>query len=442
MHTVRTDDRVGHRCKQTDQEGIAMAVKSAPLPLGDRPDRDESHPLTLSVVIPALNEEGGIADIIQRLEATEPALAAVGVTHLELIVVDDGSSDQTAEIAAGFATVRLIRHVGNRGYGAAIKTGFARATGDLLAFLDADGTYPPERLPALCRVALEQQADVVVGSRRSGADSQMPFVRRIGNFIWSNLVSLVGNKRVADPASGMRVLRQSALEHLYPLPDGLHFTPVMSTRAVHEGLKVVELPIAYRERMGRSKLSVVRDGTRFLATIISTSLEYNPVRVLGVAGLSALAVAVGILLAVLWLRLHGVAQLEAWGVFGLFSALVLAVAGVSVFSLGATFNYLVSLFHRRPIRQGLFGRPLFDPPVDRHFGWLGAVTGLGGMLLAGSSLALGVSGWDLSRLWFWLLVSALLVLIGLQLVISWVLARVLERLSQRDVRIRAEFGER
>jgi glycosyltransferase involved in cell wall biosynthesis len=384
----------------------------------------------LSVVIPALNEENGIADIVRRVESTRASLRAAGVEHLEIIVVDDGSQDRTAEVVAGFPMVRLLRHPVNRGYGAAIKTGFAHARGDLVAFLDADGTYPPERFADLCRAAREQAADVVVGSRRSGAASQMPLVRRLGNFLWSNLVTLVGNQRVADPASGMRVLRREALGRLHPLPDGLNFTPVMSTRAVHEGLRVVEIPIVYSERVGRSKLSVVHDGTRFLTTIVSTSLEYNPVRVLGLIGLAALGGAGVIGLLVLALRLQGVTRLDIWGIFGLFAALVLAVAGVSIFALGATFNYLVSLVRRRPVRQGLFGRPLFATPLDRGFGWLGLVVGLAGAGLGGLTLLLGLWGeWDIARLWFWLLVSALCILVGLQLTISWVVMRVLERMS-------------
>jgi glycosyltransferase involved in cell wall biosynthesis len=391
--------------------------------------------VTLSVVIPALNEEEGIADIVRRVLAAGPSLTDVGVDALEIIVVDDGSRDRTPEIVEGFGgPVRLIRHPVNRGYGAAIKTGFAQAKGELLAFLDADGTYPPEQFAALCRVALTPQVDVVVGSRRSGAASEMPLVRRVGNLIWSNLVSLIGNQRVADPASGMRVLRQSALHQLYPLPDGLNFTPVMSTRAVHEGLKVVEVPIAYKERVGRSKLSIVRDGTRFLTTILWTAMEYNPVRVLGLVGIAALGVAGLIGVALLLLRLQGVTHLGPLGVFGVFAALVLSVAGVSIFCLGATFNYLVSLFHRRPIRQGLFGRPLFAAPLDRHFGWLGVLALVGGLVLGGSVLGLGLSGWDVARLWFWLLVSALIGMVGLQLVISWTVMRVLERLSQQEER--------
>ncbi len=397
-------------------------------------------PVTLTVVIPALNEEAGIAEIIERVEAVRPALLDVGVSDLEIIVVDDGSSDRTASVAATCHSVRVVRHGVNRGYGAAIKTGFCHGRGELLAFLDADGTYPPESLAALCRSALEQEADVVVGSRRSGGQSQMPLLRRVGNFVWSNLVSLIGNRHVADPASGMRVLRRSTLMRLYPLPDGLHFTPVMSTRAVHEGLTVIEMPIAYSERVGRSKLSIVRDGTRFLTTIVWTSLEYNPVRILGLLGLAALGIAGVIGLWITGLRLQGVTLLGAGGAFSVFAAVVLAVVGVSLFTLGATFNYLVSLFRRRPVRQGLFGPPLFGTPLERQFGWLGLLTGLGGAVLGSASVALSVSqGWDIARLWLWLLVSALLVLVGVQLVISWILMRVLEALSQRQMRIDEEL---
>ncbi|MCP4185872.1 MAG: glycosyltransferase family 2 protein, partial [Hyphomicrobiales bacterium] len=239
----------------------------------------------LSIVIPALNEEDGIADIIERILAIKEPLARVGVADMELIVVDDGSQDRTPEIVADYAAqnpeVILVQHPVNRNYGAAIKTGFRQARGNLLAFLDADGTYPPEHFPQLCRPILEDGADLVIGSRMAGADSEMPLVRRIGNTIFATLVSVISNRHVTDSASGQRVLRKEILPHLYPLPDGLNFTPVMSTRAMHEHIKVVEVPITYSERRGRSKLSVVHDGMRFLNSILMTALTYNPTRIFG-----------------------------------------------------------------------------------------------------------------------------------------------------------------
>ena len=396
---------------------------------------------TLSIVIPAYNEEDGIAQIVERVLGTSPKLDEDGV-DLELIVVDDGSRDRTAEIAARYAGVRLVRHRSNHGYGAALKTGFAQARGDWLGFLDADGTYPPEHFPALIGAARAQGADLVIGSRMTGAESDMPFSRRVGNLFFAALVSLIGNRRISDSASGMRVIRRDVLARLYPLPDGLNFTPVMSTRAVHESLNMIEVPIPYAERVGRSKLTIVGDGTRFLQSIVWTALNYNPVRILGAVGVAFVALAALIGLGLLIVRLRGITQLGAWGALAVFAAQVLAVSGVSIFSLGATFNYLVSLFHREPVRQGLFGKPIFDPPLDRHFGWMGLLAAVGGLVLGAISLGFGLAGWEVSRLWLYLLGSAMLILVGVQLMISWVVMRVLEGLNQRELLVTADLNGR
>jgi hypothetical protein len=393
---------------------------------------------TLSIVIPAYNEEEGIAKIAQRVLAIRPELTLVGVNELELLVVDDGSRDRTADIAGGIEGVRLIRHLQNRGYGAALKTGFGRAKGELIGFLDADGTYPPEYFPQLCRLALNG-SELVIGSRMAGADSQMPVTRRLGNVMFANLLSLVGRQRVTDSASGMRIFRREVLERIYPLPDGLNLTPVMSTRAIHEGIKMAETPIPYSERLGRSKLSVVRDGSVFLHSILWTALTYNPVRILGLLGLGGVAVAVLALLGLVVARLNGITTLGPWGVTVVFTALVAGVTGISIFSLGVTFNYLVSLFYKRPVRQGLFGRPLFKVPLDRHFGWMGLV-GLGiGLTLGGTSLALGLMGWEIPRLWLYLLGSAMVILMSVRLMIDWILVRVLDELSQREIRTKDDM---
>ena len=390
----------------------------------------------LSVVIPAYNEEQGIAQIIERVLPIRPNLEQAGVDDLELIVVDDGSRDRTAEIAAQYSQVRLIRHTVNQGYGAALKTGFGKARGNLLGFLDADGTYPPEHFPDLCRVALAEKADLVIGSRMSGTESEMPFVRRVGNLVFANLVSLLGNHRVSDSASGMRIIRRDALSRLYPLPDGLNFTPVMSTRALHEDICWREVPIPYRERVGRSKLNVVRDGLRFLNTIVWTALNYNPARILGSIGLSLVLLAGAIGATIVGLRLAGVDQLGPWGVGSVYLGALSAFAGITLFALGATFNYLVSLFNECPTRQGLFGnKPLFERPLERHFGWAGlAAMGLG--ICAGVlSLVFALRGWPIYRLWFYLLGAAMSLIVGLQLVIFWVIMQVLSELNERQVQI-------
>ncbi len=394
---------------------------------------------TLSVVIPAYNERDSITEIAERVLATRPALTASGVQALEVIVVDDGSQDGTAEIVAGHPDIRLIRHPANCGYGAALKTGFRHACGELLAFLDADGTYPPEYLPHLCRPILRQEADLVIGSRMAGAESRMPLMRRLGNSLFAALVSLLGDQSVSDSASGMRVLKREILPLLYPLPDGLNFTPVMSTRALHEGIRMVEIPIPYDERVGDSKLKVVKDGTDFLQSIVWTALSYNPVRVLGAMGAAGVLAAGAVGLALAIMRAQGITTLGPWGVFSVYAALVMGVSGVSLFALGATFNYLVGLFHKRPIHQGLFGRPIFDPPLDRQFGWMGLLLALGGLALGTVSLILGLNGWPIARLWLYLVASAMLSLVGLQLMISWLLMRVLDELSKREFHVNCDL---
>jgi glycosyltransferase involved in cell wall biosynthesis len=389
----------------------------------------------LSVVIPAYNEENGIAEIVNRVLSIKKDLPGVGVDGLEVLVVDDGSKDKTAVIAGELAhtseEVRVIQHKRNRGYGGALKTGFAQAKGELVGFLDADGTYPPEYFPALCQEALKG-SELVIGSRMAGADSKMPMTRRVGNIFFATLLSIVGRQKVSDSASGMRVFKKEILEQIYPLPDGLNLTPVMSTRAIHEGIKMAEIPIPYSERVGRSKLSIFRDGRIFLQSMLWTVLTYNPVRILGLIGLAGVGVAFLVGLGLILARMSGITSLGPWGVAAVYWALISAVGGISFFALGATFNYLVSLFYKKPIRQGLFGKPIFNPSIDHHFGWAGLLSFFLGILIALISFVLGLSGWSIERLWLYLLGSAMMMLVGIQLVIYWILLRVLDELSQRE----------
>ena len=259
--------------------------------------------MKLTIVIPALNEEDAIGATIERsLAARESIVADSPVDDVEIVVVSDGSTDRTAEIAAGYADVRLIVFEENRGYGAAIKEGFRVGTGDVVGFLDADGTCDPTFFATLCEVLIKQNAAVAIGSRM-GPESHMPWIRRLGNLIYATILSAMSNKVVTDTASGMRVIRRDVLNHLYPLPDGLHFTPAMSARVLMDDrFAIAERPMPYQERIGDSKLHVLRDGVRFLRIIVEMALMWQPARVF-------ITVAVALILGMTLLAMH---PIETW----------------------------------------------------------------------------------------------------------------------------------
>lgn len=234
--------------------------------------------MKLSIVIPALNEEASIASIIERtLNAESYITQNSDVTSIEIIVVSDGSTDKTVSIASTYLPkIKLIIFEKNKGYGAAIKQGWAEASGDLLAFLDADGTCDPLFFSNLVNLMTEKDADVVLGCRLN-KESKMPLIRRVGNFIFAKLLTYLSSNYVKDTASGMRVVKKSSLKKIYPLPDGLHFTPAMSARALlNEHIIISEENMPYHEREGESKLSVTKDGVRFLKVILSTAFLYRP----------------------------------------------------------------------------------------------------------------------------------------------------------------------
>jgi len=251
---------------------------------------------SLSIVIPAYNEEDAIEAIIsQCLAAREPIARETGLSPVEVVVVDDGSRDKTRQLASRFGDVKLISHPVNRGYGAALVTGFSAASGDYLGFLDADGTCDPLAFIALYKALSREKADMAVGNRLH-AGSKMPRIRELGNRIYAAVISWLTGTRVRDSASGMRLFSRQLLPRLRPLPTGLHFTPAMTARAACMGARLVEEPIPYADRQGSSKLNVVTDGLRFLGVILGIIFAYFPLRLFGPLGIffGAVALAYGV----------------------------------------------------------------------------------------------------------------------------------------------------
>ncbi len=249
--------------------------------------------MTLSIVIPAYNEEKAIGAIVERcLAARDYIKDGTGITDVEIIVVNDGSADRTADVGQQFPEITLISYPVNKGYGAALKTGFAAAKGDLVSFLDADGTCDPRFFRDLALAMERGRADISIGSRLN-PQSKMPVTRLIGNILYALLLGALSNRSVTDTASGMRVIRRSSLPRIFPLPDGMHFTPAMSAKALFdEELAIVETPMPYHERVGASKLRVLSDGVRFLRSIVECALIYRPGRLFSLLALPFLAVAV------------------------------------------------------------------------------------------------------------------------------------------------------
>jgi glycosyltransferase involved in cell wall biosynthesis len=274
----------------------------------------------ISVVLPAYNEEAGIGAVLDNL----CVLPGKSGFECEFIVVDDGSSDRTAEIVRQYPNVAIIQHTMNRGYGAALKTGIRHAKHEVICIADADGTYPNEAVPNLVGHLMEGDYDMVVGAR-TGTEVSVPFMRRPAKWALGKLANLVVGESIPDINSGLRVFKRSvALRFLDLLPNGFSFTTTITLGMLANGYLVDHVPINYFPRIGKSKIRPIQDTLSFIQLILRIALYFAPLKI--------------------FLPLSGMLMLLAmgWGGFSWFflgqladvSTLVIVLAAIQVAAVG------------------------------------------------------------------------------------------------------------
>ena len=396
----------------------------------------------LSIVIPAYNEEGSIGPIVERTRHAVRALADHHPTlgDHEIIVVDDASTDGTRTEAEDTGAVRVVAHRKNKGYGAALKTGFLATRGDVIAFLDADGTYPPEYLGPLCDPILDGKADMSIAVRDRGLGSGMPVLRRIGNAVFARLLSWIAEAPVSDSASGMRAFRRSLLPRLFPLSNGLDFIVGMSTRAFHEGVRMAEVPIPYAKRQGRSKLSIFREGYRFLRTFITVASTYNPLKFFGALGLACAVLASYLAIGPIthYLSRH---RVEDWEIYRLLTILVLVVTGLLLVNYGVIAARVSSIVTGLPVETRSFlGRLLLTRKSSRNTWWIGLALCAGAIALNWRTIAQYLALRSIRVHWSYVFTGALMFLVGAQLVMTASLLGLFRRIEER-LAFRRRMGE-
>jgi glycosyltransferase involved in cell wall biosynthesis len=348
--------------------------------------------MKLLIAIPALNEEQSIHSTIQRcLDARQSILKNSPVTDVDITVVSDGSTDQTMDRAREFGSlINLIEFTKNQGYGAAIMEAWSHSEADLLGFLDADGTCDPQFFAPLCNRLVEKEADVALGCRLNSG-SQMPAIRRLGNTLFAWLLSVFASEAVRDTASGMRVVRRSALRHLYPLPIGLHFTPAMSARAMlSDATRIVELDMPYAEREGESKLRVIRDGFRFLRVILKNAVLYKAGRIFSWAAAGCLLSGVVLMLRPLLTYMHTHTVVD-WMIYRFLVSSLAAQTALLLLGVGLLSARMASIALHEEVRDH---RTPFSAWLRTGWFWpiAGVLAGAGLVLVAPSAVQLWRTG--------------------------------------------------
>jgi glycosyltransferase involved in cell wall biosynthesis len=231
----------------------------------------EREELFVSVVIPVFNEEVTIGNVVTR---TKKTLEQLGVSY-EILVVDDGSDDSSADIAQELkANVLRDPH---QGKGFALRSGFRQAKGELVVTLDADGSHQPEEIPLVLRYIRENKADFVVGSRFLNSEvnkTKIPKVNRTGNRMFNGLIWYLTGAKISDSQSGFRAIRSSLIKKMKLGSHGYEVESEMLVKALKMGARVAETRISFDQRtVGNSKLDPLRDGARILYAIIASYLS-------------------------------------------------------------------------------------------------------------------------------------------------------------------------
>ena len=226
----------------------------------------QPHPL-VTVLLPAYNEETSIGTTIRNIRQLHP--------EFEILVVDDGSTDNTRQEALN-AGAKVHSHPYNIGNGAAVKTGIRQASGDWVLMMDADGQHSPQDISGL--LAHKEEFDMVVGARTRASDTSMH--RDLANFTYNSFASYVCKFQIKDLTSGFRLVRKkTALQFLNLLPNTFSYPSTITMAFLRSGHTIKYVPIKALRRAGKSKIKLLRDGTRFFLIITKIATLYSPLRV-------------------------------------------------------------------------------------------------------------------------------------------------------------------
>jgi len=251
---------------------MAKVIATKPSPV-EGTDSRRSEGMTF--VIPAFNEEAAIGQIVAELAELIGSLGR----EVQILVIDDGSSDRTASVSASIPGVEVIRHPRNRGYGAALKTGIQHANHDLVMIMDGDGTYSPLDASVLIENFEKEKADMVVGAR-TGTNASISWVRRPAKWAITRLASYVAGTPIPDVNSGMRLFRASLVRKiLHLLPDGFSFTTTLTLALLMNGYLIDHAVIRYGKRYGRSKIRPIADTLGFIQLILRLALLFAPMKI-------------------------------------------------------------------------------------------------------------------------------------------------------------------